>query len=414
MSYTTAQMIQGIEGQVAAARVEATELERLQRGIEADVAKIDAEIDKAWTQLAETLIPAWDPAVFNRASTLLRLAPIAAAPIERRLQEHLVKAQETLQKLSSNLLVSDRENQVNVAQIRLAEIDEAVQPLQTSTTTLEDEPYFEELLAYRYGTEAYAVKFFQLLYYAHWKHADLVVEKHGKRLKVDSFADLAAKYVDEKTALKELLDGRHALNQRLALVQERARQVEEVQASITQAQPRTLALVRARVREHLAPLPDADVAALLGSLPDVDLAWRRIAGLKKKKEYLAALAAEQVKAPLAELQAFRTKLVADANKLQRPKNASRVWGAADWERRFGNDRVPKWQKRRERIQYTRQHIVEFHHYDRWNPVGDLLWWDVMSDGQLDGNFISEVRARPHHHVHHHHDDVGGSTFADVS
>ena len=42
---------------------------------------------------------------------------------------------------------------------------------------------------------------------------------------------------------------------------------------------------------------------------------------------------------------------------------------------------------------ARTHIVEFHHYERWNPAADVLWWDVMSDGRLDGNFIPEVRAR---------------------
>jgi hypothetical protein len=414
-TYSTAELADGLRGQLDATNTELVALERLQRGLDADVAKIDAEIDQAWAQLAETLIPSWDAGVFDRASALLKLPAIAAAPVERRLEEYVAKLRKAHHLLSSDPLYSDRENKVNEAQIKVAEVNEALAPLQGSLKILEDEPYFEELLAYRYGTEAYAVKFYQLCYYTHWKHADLIVEKHGARLKAESFAAVAAKYVDERQATHELVMEQKRCNDVLSSAEQRARQVAEAEQAIAQAVPAGLALVRARVREHLEPLPDADVAPLVASLPDVDLAWRRVAGLKKKQEYLRALASEQVKAPLTELQALRTKLTAHRNKLQRPKNMSRLWPAAEWAPRLSNDRASKWQKRRERVQYTREHIVTFHHYDRWDPYGDLLWWDVMSDGRLDGNFIDEVRSRPHHHVHHDTlDSQRDSSFADVS
>ena len=417
-SYSSAQLVARLREQIDATQAEATSLERLQRGIDADVKKIEQEIEQAWSQLAETVIPAYDGVAFDRAAALLRLPAIAGSQVERRVNEQVTKARASLAQLTNDPLVADRDNKINEAQIRRAEIEEAVQPLQGSTSSLEAEPYFEELLAYRYGTEAYAVKFFQLLYYTHWKNADVIVEKYGPRLKAADFGALAAKYVDEKTALRQLLDVRKGLDDIVAVADERARQVAELEQGIAQAVPRNLALVRARVREHLEPLADADVAALLLQSPTIDLAWRRIAGLRKKQEYLQALAAEQVVGPLGEIKALRTKLVADTNKLMRPKNVARYWPATDWDRRFQNDRAPKWQKRRERIQHTRSHIVQFHHYDRWNPTSDLLWWDVMSDGQLDGNFIHEVRSRPHHHHHqtqHHDTDVHTrESFADVS
>ncbi|MDP2342229.1 MAG: hypothetical protein Q8O67_14830 [Deltaproteobacteria bacterium] len=416
-TYTTPELTEGLRRQLEATNVEVVALERLQRGIDADVKKIELEIDQAWSQLAETLIPTWDAATFDRASALLKLPTIAAAQVERRLAEHLAKLRKAHQLLSSDPLYADRENKINEAQIKLAEMNEAVAPLQGSVTTLEDEPYFEELLAYRYGTESYQVKFYQLSYYTHWKHADLIVEKHGGRLKADTFGAIAAKYIDEKQAVAQLLAEQKRHNDVVAAADQRARQVAEAEQAIEQAVPSALTIVRARVREHLAPLPDADVAALLASVPDVDLAWRRIAGLKKKQEYLAALAKEQVSAPLSDLAAVRSKLTAHRNKLQRPKNLSRLWPAAEWAPRLTNDRAAKWQKRRERVQHTRHEIVTFHHYDRWDPYGNILWWDVMSDGRLDGNFIHEVRDRPHDHHHHHQAHVDTDTrdnFADVS
>ena len=83
-------------------------------------------------------------------------------------------------------------------------------------------------------------------------------------------------------------------------------------------------------------------------------------------------------------------------KLIRPKNIGRHWQDADYQRRFGKDRTVSWSKRRSRIRDARTRVVEFHDYSRWDPMRDFLWWDVMTDGQLDGNFIDEVRARGPH------------------
>jgi hypothetical protein len=35
-------------------------------------------------------------------------------------------------------------------------------------------------------------------------------------------------------------------------------------------------------------------------------------------------------------------------------------------------------------------VYVFDRYDRGRFVDDFLWWDLMTDGRLDGNFIPEV------------------------
>jgi hypothetical protein len=154
-----------------------------------------------------------------------------------------------------------------------------------------------------------------------------------------------------------------------------------------------LQAVRTRVVDHLRPLDEATLVAMFASHDEGLLACKRIIGIGKKKAYLSSLEQEQVKAGLEEMQATSAKLARTRTKLTRSKYFNVPWPDAEVQRLVGPDRRERWGKRRERMGQTRTHIVEFHHYERWNPAADFLWWDVMSDGRLDGNFIPEVRAR---------------------
>jgi hypothetical protein len=61
----------------------------------------------------------------------------------------------------------------------------------------------------------------------------------------------------------------------------------------------------------------------------------------------------------------------------------------------------------------------------------MLWWDLMTDGDIDGNYIYEVNTyysnhpnyryshdyyydSPSYHHHHHHHDHYDSGFKDIS
>lgn len=406
------QMVEGVSQQIRAIETEAHELEKLQRGIGADRARIEREIDSAWSELAEVLLPSLDPAVLDGAARALRSPALAHAEVQRRMRETFANNQNRLAKLAAEPMVRDREALLNANQIRFAEVNDAAAAIDAGLAPLESNPNFTELLAYRYGTPEYTVRFWQLSFYSHWKNADLIVEAHGGRVGATDFAGIAAKYVEEKAAWRQLEATKKVLMDEEKAITALAKQVFDLEYANQNLVAHTLATLRGRVRSQLEPLADRDLASVLQGVPAAEQVFKRIAGLKKKHEYLASLAENQVKSPLSELKAMEQKLRHERNKLLRPKNSGRRWAQADYQRRFGNDRVSKWQKRRERIHNTRTHIVEYHHYDRWDPYGDFLWWDLMSDGQLDGNFIDEVRSRPHH-VHHMHSHSTSSSALDV-
>lgn len=387
------QVLLQVEGRLQQISLEEAALHKLQRTIGADAARQDQELEGAFDHLAEMLIPGLDAARLDAVSRALHLPNVGAAVAAQMRHTILSRATARRAQLVADPRVQNAEAIDNEVAIRVAELQEAAAPLETSTRALEAEPLFLELLAYRYGTPEYVVRFWQLSYYKHWKHADLIVEAHAARSQRDTFAGIAARYVEERAALEELRRGVGVQQGRRAEVRELQQELAACDQTIADVDTTVLQTLHTRVKDHLKPLDDAALTSLMAADPAADLAVKRILGVRKKKSYLGALESEQIKASLRDLGTIKGKLARTRTKLGRSKNQHRRWSQAEAERMVGIDRSDRWQKRRQRIDDARTRIVEFHHYDRWSPASDLLWWDVMTDGRLDGDFIPEVRQR---------------------
>ncbi len=400
------QALRQVEDRLRAIAKEEEELFRLQRHVGADVERQKQALEEAWTALGVAFIPELRPEVLESCAARLHLRSVSVAAVMAQRQATLNAANAAAAKLREEPGVKNGEAIENEVNIRLAELDEAIAPLSDGTQLLELMPQFSELLAHRYGTDEYQVRFWQSSFYRHWKHADLIVEAHAKRLGVETFAEIAARYVAEMTALTELRRAAAAERTRLSASRDLRAALEKQERIISEIDSITLSLARSAVVEHLRPMSDEDLVALVGSEDGVtSVALKRVLGLKKKQEYLGSLTGEQIGPSLTELRTMKEKLGRTRMKLGRSKNAYRQWNDNDVQRMLGRDRSDRWHKQRTRINESRTRIVEFHHYDRWDPVRDMLWWDVMTDGRLDGNFIPEVRAHGHHHHHHHQHGV---------
>jgi hypothetical protein len=415
---TNRQMLERVESRLQQIALEEAALHKLQRSVGADTARQDQELEGAFDHLAGILVPALDAARLDAVSRALHLPGVSAAVAAQMRHTILFRATQRRDQLVADPRVQNAEAIDNEVAIRLAELQEAAAPLETSTRSLENEPLFLELLAHRYGTPEYVVRFWQLSYYKHWKHADLIVEAHAARSQRDTFAGIAARYVEERAALDELRRGMGVQQGRRAEVKALQQELADCERTIADVDSTVLGTLRTRVKDHLKPLDDAALTSLMAADPAADLAVKRILGVKKKKTYLGALESEQIKASLRDLGTMKGKLARTRTKLGRPKNRSATYTVAAAERMVGADRSDRWHKRRQRIDEARTRIVEFHHYDRWNPVSDLLWWDVMTDGRLDGDFIPEVRARgPRVHqqqVAQHRDEWRNDRDVDIS
>jgi hypothetical protein len=398
------QLLERVESRMQQITIEEAALHKLQRTLGADTARQDEELEGAWDHLAEVLVPRLDVAGLDRLAAGLHLPAIHGQAVATLRHQTLARAAHRRTALLADPRLQQAEAIENEVSIRLAELNEAAAPLQTSTRALENEPLYMELLAHRYGTPEYAVRFWQMSFYKHWKHADIIVEVYGPRLKRESFADIVALYVRERAALDELRQNISAQQGRVAEIKALRDELAVCETTVATIDGTTLKAVRTRVKDHVKPLDEASLTGLVAFDAGAALAVKRILGVQKKKTYLGAIDQEQVKTSLNDLGVMKQKLGRTRTKLGRSKYQYKTWTRAEAERMVGPDRSDRWHKRRQKIDEARTRIVEFHHYDRWDPVRDMLWWDVMTDGRLDGNFIPEVRDH-HHHAHHHHQEV---------
>ena len=385
-------------------------LQRVQRVVGADVEAQKPEIALAWELLTEIMISDLQPTTLQELVRRIPVTALAPTAVAQRRATIFNEAQARLLTLVADPGLTNAEATLNEVDIGVADLDVSIAPLRASTLLLETAPLFLDLLSWRYGTDEYALRFWQLDYYRHWKHGDLVVEAHGPRLKKTEFKSIAALYVEELQALNTLLHAHTSLLDKKRTIETLRQQIVDTQRIIADVDSVVLKNARSRLKDYLRVLPEHDVFRVLQGDEAAVLAYKRVVGIAKKQEYLQALNDQQVKTSLGDLQQMKNKLIRTHGKLARPKNdANKRWSSAEVQQMIGQDRTEKWNKRRAHYDNARTHVVEFHHYDRYDPYStarDLLWWDVMTDGQLDGNFIDEVRERgPSQYRHEPSTDV---------
>ncbi|MEW6283807.1 MAG: hypothetical protein AB1758_34665, partial [Candidatus Eremiobacterota bacterium] len=253
--------------------------------------------------------------------------------------------------------------------------------------TCRQHPRFQRLIDVGYGTDAYKVGFWRLSYYLDWKAGDEVLEKFPDK---KSFRDIAEEYNDSFRALQ-------TMDQRLAELRaefEAGAQLERDHAEWTNwlQNIETIHLGKAREKliDFIQGCPGGALAERFNSHPDLVMMAQRWLGLAKQARYLDEVH-ERTLVPLAaDLQKEQQKLNKDHIKYHRPKHSYVRFPAAEVQNRFGTRRQ-KVQKRLERYQHTQETIYIFQDYDRGSLAEDFLWWDLMTDGSIDGDFIPEVQ-----------------------
>ncbi len=404
---SAAQIVDAARRQNKLLRDEVLELGRLDAAHRRALAAVDAEEAAAWENLVEVIVPALDEAALEALSRRLGLPAIGPAQVRQRAAEERARDDQAIREVDADPDSARAVDVQNEIAIEVDELDRQIAPLKEGVRALQDDRHFGELLSKGYGTPDYTVPYWTLSYYRHWKHGDLLIEQHGPRWRVKDFAALRAKYGEQTAALATLADARKTLRARGAAVEALLRRRADAVRSIETSAPRHLGDVRARVRAHIEPLDDERLVSLVARDEATRTTAARIAGVRAKRRYLQKMHEELVAAPREAIKRAIQKNESDAAKLSRPKNRNRSMAQSDFDRRF-SDKRPTWEKRRRRYEDASNQVVVFHDYSRWNPVGDILWWDLMTDGRIDGDFIPEVQ---HHHATHGHYDRAATAVA---
>ncbi len=376
----------------------------------ADIAKIDERVAEAWTHLGAVLVPELAPAILDELGQRLGLPMITSQAVEAGTRSELSRLVALRVSAAASPIYQNREGIRNECVIRLAECDELLAPLRAVYEEIVQDPRFIRLRTNGYASPRYEGRWWGLSYYRDWKEADELVEAFGPGQRTADFAGLLRKVDEAEAAARVLQDDRDELAGRLNQVQMLEDQHDDAARALEQMPQRRLAAVRGSVRAHLEPMAEPRIAALVGDAHAVVVALQRISGLAAQRRYLSVAAQTYLIEPRAQLAAARFRNNRDIEKLARPKNAGKSFDPTKMHKRF-EGRPAAFAKRGERYGKTRETVTTFHHYERGSLAQDFLWWDLMSDGRLDGDFIPEVQMHRRQHPAAHHETAVAAVAA---
>lgn len=265
------------------------------------------------------------------------------------------------------------------AETQLKFFDDSLAPYET-------EPEFLGLIEAGYDTDTYVVNPWELQYYSDWKYGDIITEKFER----EKFQEVRENYLRLKEARDEFHKDFTAIKKQKddaeSLIKERAQALSDLET----LEVDTLNACRLQLREHLEYIDLTELATRSAPNSDITNNIKRIHGIEKKREYLDELVNKYLKTEREQIIKAATKLNAKIEKYSRPKHAYGFIPAEE-ATRWLKDPSEKIATRRMHYQRSYQTISEFDRYHAYDYARDMLWWDLMTDGRIDGDFVPEVR-----------------------
>lgn len=372
-------------GELQAVIAECARLEEIHAGRRSDIA---ARASRALEELVVTLLPSMGEAPRARAAALTGYLPLIHPDVatsltgERQWLSQRIAAIEADPRFAQRELL--RAPRVGSLTRAIEELEQFRAPL-VGVLVQAAHPRLERLLQVGYGTDAYQEKWWRSAYYADWEAADQIVERFPGK----TFAEVRDEYLKTREAV-DVYDARLAEIRRewtagQALETEHARH----SAALPTVDARHLQRARHALAQHIK---DTDISALgqkLAADPDIEILAKRWHGLAHKLVYIDKIAETELGSLRGEAMHMLLKLDRDIAKYSRPKNAYAQIPGDVFERRFQGRRA-RYEKGFERFRTTYDTVHAFDRFDAANLAQNFLWWDLMTDGRIDGDFIPEV------------------------
>lgn len=356
-----------------------------QRKTELEQRKAGAE-----EELVTQMLPSFTPEGLEKARNISGFMPLNNDLIDRMHQERqtltkrIAQIEQDPQFQDRDRLTNPITGELTLAIQRLEEHRAALSPLVDKCRT---NKRFDHLIQVGYGTPQYKVGFWRLSYYLDWQAGDQVMEMFPDR---KSFAALREEFLENARALADLEPRRQELQSTWDAVKRLELEYEDARARLQNLEAIHLAEARKKLAAFLGDCPEGALGKRLERYPELETMAKRWCGLNEQVRYLQRLNELQLAPLVADLNNEKAKLQKDSIKYSRPKNSYARFTQQTWESRFGGRRE-KIRKRLDRYGNTVETVYIFDDYDRGSLAENFLWWDLVTDGQVDGNFIPEVK-----------------------
>lgn len=370
------------------------------------------EHEKAIVELAEYALPRLDDEVFRQVKDMLGYGQFLTTNPLQTMQSEQTRMQQRLAQLNQDPRVTSAEiyihpNTGNIS-LKLQESNEQLKVIGQVLNQYNAEPRLLQLFESGYKTPAYKSRWWNSDYYSDWKWGDIYEEKFGKT--IDAMNAEYQSFSRDKSTLEESVrDLTKEYREIEVLVMEYKELTEALKDFpryiLTQCQRKLTNHLRHADKEHLFTIAKGDAAR--------ESLIKKIHGIEKKNQYLQELG----KKHFTEQEQYIDTVIGRVNekigKYSRYKKAQSSIPQQDVDKMLPNV-SEKLRARDQRFNKQSVTIVNFHQYDYFDYQRDMLWWDVITDGRIDGNFIPEVNEWHHHHpTYEYHSHDASSNFFDA-
>ncbi len=352
------------------------------------VEDVTRQRDEAVIGFAKLLLPEFSAAAVKRAATLSAYAPLMTGDPLGAMAKEETKLKADLAGMEADPKYRDR---VALRAPGVGTLDRDLRELEEYRASIAavlqkaEHPRLSRLIDAEYGTKGYKEKWWRASFYWDWEAGDAILERFPE---YKTFGELRDEILKSREDLG-VYDKRIGELKTEILAGEQLEQAHDAAAErLANLASIHLADWQARLGRHAMENPET-VAERVKKEADLDVLLKTLVGLGKKLEYLDQLAQTQLDEPLEEIKALREKLERDRYKFARPKNAALTFPADKFEKRF-KDRTERIGKRARRYDVASRTLLSFTDYGHARFAEDFLWWDLMTDGRIDGNDLDEV------------------------
>ena len=285
-------------------------------------------------------------------------------------------------------IFQEREGEKQILDIKLQEVEPLYKIAEAEWRKLNSFAALPDLLRRGYGTLNYPHKgIFRFLngeYLRDWKAGDAIVSQMG----VKDFSEIIVKYTDRKEQVE-------ILGRSVAELQAKKNDLDKLASERDQAMteindmPETLQAEAGRILA-LYLSGNKEAYTQFAKPEEVKERFLAVDGITHQMTYLGGLN-DKIQQDLSDLNERAGRVQEEAARYSQDpyKYRNKSFTQDQFDRKFG--RTSRYDKVYDRYSHTSQTIYVYDNYYYNDPISDFLWWDVMTGGRMNGNFIPEVQ-----------------------
>lgn len=359
---------------------------------ETKIKDLSARTKETLRDITKILVPAFTE------SNLRTLAQRINNPALNNLIANKEKERKSLEEIIQTIEATPEFLQKDIFQLEslseknqeLAQIELLRPEAERTIRLFESVPRHKGLLERGYGTSSYPhtgiSRFFKSEFLQDWKYADILCTF----FKVSDFTDVLYKYREAKNLLSLLDESAKEENSKKEKIAEITEQYETAKNRLNNIDTQYENHLNNTIELFFTSNPKSVISSRFPDNKEIMNLYASLDGLKHQTEYVKELykkvsdeisvVSEKIRSLIIETERYRENGYKYRNKR---------WDENQFSKRFMRDEQV-YTRRLDRYRRTGETIYIFNDYGRASSLDNFLWWDIMTDGRLDGNFISEV------------------------